>query len=135
MAQPLPLTALLACLMAAWMLLLAIRVVGMRRAGGVVLGDDGDRALQKAIRGHGNAAEQVPVFLILFGLAEAGGAPGWMLLPLAALFAAGRLAHGLYFGWHGLTWRLRFWGMWATVLAQAAAILAVLVTLAGSAGG
>lgn len=116
--MPLPVTSALACILAIWIVILTWRVIGMRRKGGVVIGDGEDRALAKAIRGQANATEQIPIFLILTGLAEAGGSPAWALWTFGGIFVAGRLAHGAYFGWHGLTWRLRFYGMLATLTGQ-----------------
>ena len=124
----LPTTVFFACLLAIWILVLTWRVITRRRSGGVVMGDDGDRALAKAIRAQANATEQVPIFLILFGLAEATGAWPWLLWLIGAVFLAGRLAHGAYFGWHGLHWKLRFYGMAATLCAQGA----IIVTLAAT---
>ncbi len=125
----LPITAVLAAGLSLWILILTWRVIRKRRTQGVVLGDNDDRALAKAIRGQANATEQIPIFLIVFGLAELGGAETWMLTSVGLLFVAGRLAHGAYFGWHGLHWRLRFYGMLATLIAQGAAVLTLAVTI------
>jgi uncharacterized membrane protein YecN with MAPEG domain len=56
----LPVTSLTAIFAGALLLLLTVQVVRLRRRGGVVLGDNNDRALAKAIRGHGNAAGRRP---------------------------------------------------------------------------
>lgn len=123
----LPLTSLAALACGLLLLALTIRVVILRRRGGVVLGDGDDRALAKAIRGQANAAEQMPMALILAGLIELQAGPSIMLGVTLALFLVGRLLHGAYFAFHGLTWRLRFFGMWATVIGQA--LLLVLLAL------
>jgi hypothetical protein len=114
----LPVTSLAALLNGALLLALTARVIFQRRRDQVVLGDNGDRALTKAIRGQANAAEQMPVALILCALAEAQGAPLLPLAVTAALFTLGRYMHGAYFAIHGLHWRLRFWGMLATLAGQ-----------------
>jgi uncharacterized protein len=59
------------------------------RAAGV----GGEVTLQKAIRAHGNAAEYIPLFVLLFFFFNAGG-PAW--LQWAAVGAtASRLLHGV----------------------------------------
>src|SRR6056297_2389978 len=114
----LPVTSAAALLNGALLLALTARVIFHRRRNGIVLGDNGDRVLTKAIRGQANAAEQVPVALILCALAELQAAPAAPLAATAALFTLGRYMHGAYFALHGLHWRLRFWGMLATLIVQ-----------------
>ena len=123
----LPITSLTALALGLWLIVLTVRVVLIRRRDKVVIGDNGDRVLAKAIRAQGNLTEQAPMALIVMGLAEVQGAP--MLWLPALLLVLGRLLHGLYFGWHGLHWRLRFWGMWATVIAQGLLLLLLASTL------
>ncbi|WP_420858967.1 MAPEG family protein [Marivivens marinus] len=119
----LPVTLTAAVINGALFQLLTWRVVRGRRRHKIVLGDGDDRAMAKAIRGQANAAEQMPIALILLGLAEMNGAAPGLLWGLAGLFTLGRMSHGAYFAIHGLHWRLRFWGMLATLLAQAGLIL------------
>ncbi|MCP5089167.1 MAG: hypothetical protein GY952_20490 [Rhodobacteraceae bacterium] len=121
---PLTITAWSAVILGALMLALTLRVVLARRADGIVLGDNDDRVVAKKIRGHANAAEQIPIALILLGLAELLQ-PVWVVLPIAAILIAGRILHGIYFAIHGTTWRLRFYGMWLTVIAQGLLLTAV----------
>ena len=123
----LPVTSLTAVALGLWLIVLTVRVIGMRRKGRVVHGDNGDKALAKAIRGQANLTEQAPMALILMALAELQGAP-LLWLP-ALLLVAGRLMHGAYFGWHGLHWRLRVMGMWGTLTAQALLLLLLATTL------
>ena len=127
----LPITSLTAIFASVLILLLTIKVIQLRRRGGVVLGDNGDRALAKAIRGHANAVEQLPIALILMGLAEMQGGPFALLVLSALALVAGRALHAIYFAIHGTHWRLRFVGMWLTVGAQGALILALTTTLLG----
>ena len=47
------------------------------------LGDGGSEVGIRRIRGHANAVETVPIFLILLGLSEGLGTPGWVLCLLA----------------------------------------------------
>ncbi|MFV2051909.1 MAPEG family protein [Aliiroseovarius sp. YM-037] len=125
----LPITACTALLAGVLYVALTFSVILKRRGDGVVLGDGGDRAMQKRIRGHANAAEQIPLFLIILGLAEMNAAPTIMLIGLALTFGLGRLMHASYFGIHGLHWRLRFYGMLLTMLAQIGALLALALAL------
>jgi Uncharacterized relative of glutathione S-transferase, MAPEG superfamily len=105
------LTSIAALLNAAIFGALTVKVIRMRRRDGVVLGDNGDRALTKAIRGQANAAEQMPLGLILALLIELQGGPAGPLASALAAFTLGRLIHGIYFGIHGTPWQLRFYGM------------------------
>ncbi len=73
------------------------------------------RALELAIRAHGNACEYVPVALILLGLSEGMGAPGWVLHILGLMLVAGRLLHGGYFLTGARRLNLRIAGMLLTV--------------------
>lgn len=114
----LPITSIVALLNGGILLALTINVIVLRRRDGVVLGDNDDRVLTKAIRGQANAAEQIPLALLIFALAELQGANAVILMALACVFTLGRAMHALYFAWHGLTWRFRFYGMFLTLLAQ-----------------
>ena len=123
----LPVTSLTAIFAGALLLLLTAQVIRLRRRGGVVLGDNNDRVLAKAIRGHGNAAEQLPIALIVMGLAELQGAPLILLWSAALVLMTGRVMHGAYFAIDGTHWTLRFYGMILTFTAQALLLLALLV--------
>lgn len=125
----LPITSFTAFFAGLLILLLTIRVVQLRRRGGVVLGDNDDRALAKAIRGQANAAEQLPIALILMGLAELQGAGTLLLLLAAALLIPGRILHAIYFAIHGTHWRLRFYGMWMTLAAQGVLLVILALTV------
>ncbi len=125
----LPIASLTAVFAALLIVLLTLQVVRLRRKDGVVLGDNGDRVLAKAIRGHANATEQLPITLILMGLAELQGASTALLWLAAAALVLGRIMHATYFGIHGTHWRLRFYGMWFTLSAQLLLIAALVSTL------
>ncbi len=125
---PLTITAWTAVILGAFMLWLTWRVISVRRADGIVLGDNNDRAVAKKIRGHANAAEQIPIGLILLGFTE-WLQPAFLALTIATILIAGRVLHGIYFAVHGTHWRLRVYGMWLTLVAQAVAILAVAASL------
>lgn len=125
---PLTITAWAAVLLGALYLLLTLRVIGQRRGQAIVHGDGGDKIMLKKIRGHANAAEQIPLGLILIGLTEMLVA-AWVPGVLATLLVVGRVMHGAYFGWHGLPHVLRVGGMALTLLAQLGGIIAVLAGL------
>ncbi|WP_165837748.1 MAPEG family protein [Zavarzinia aquatilis] len=74
---------------------LAFRVGLQRMKSNVIFGDGGDSALQRAIRAHGNNVEYVPLTLVLIGLLELSGQPGWAIHVLGAALFAGRALHGI----------------------------------------
>ena len=127
----LPITSLTALCAALLILVLTIKVVRLRRRDGVVLGDNDDRVLQKAIRGQANAVEQLPIALILMGLAEVQGSNPVLLTITAVVLLTGRVMHAVYFAIHGSHWRLRMYGMLLTFIAQIALIAVLALTLLG----
>jgi uncharacterized membrane protein YecN with MAPEG domain len=113
--MPFRVTALYAGLNAVILLVLAIRVARQRGISRVGIGTGGDAALERASRIHGNAVENIPIVLILLGLAEAGGSSPVLLHGIGIALTLGRLLHawgltqspGVSFGRGagiGLTW-------------------------------
>jgi uncharacterized membrane protein YecN with MAPEG domain len=88
-----PITALYAGLLGILMLILAFRVVAVRRVTSIGLGDGGDALLLSRIRIHGNAAEYVPLALILMLILELNGGSARWLHVLGIALLVGRLAH------------------------------------------
>jgi uncharacterized protein len=88
-----PITALYAGLLGLLMLVLALRVVAVRRATSIGLGDGGNALLFSRIRIHGNAAEYVPLALVLMLILELNGASAWWLHVLGIALVVGRIAH------------------------------------------
>ena len=125
----LTITAWTTVVLASWMMVLTSRVIFSRRTQKVGYGDGGDHDFKKRIRGHANAAEQVPISLILLALCELGGVPTGVVLSLAGLLIAGRLVHGAYFSWAGMPFQMRTLGMGFTLLAQGLLILTLLWVL------
>ena len=72
-------------------------------------------ALQRAVRAHGNAVEYVPIALILLGLAEGMGMPGWLLHLAGLALTVGRGLHGWYFLTEATRLNVRVAGMLLTV--------------------
>jgi uncharacterized membrane protein YecN with MAPEG domain len=95
---PLYVTPLYAGALALWFLVLSIRVVlGRAGPGKPSLGDGGNPAMQRRIRGHANFAEYVPLILVLIGFLELSGLAAWILHALGAALLLGRLLHGYAF--------------------------------------
>lgn len=123
----LPVTAIYAGLAGLLLLLLAGRVPPLRMRLRQSLGDGGHAELQRAVRLHGNAAEHIPIALILLGLAEGLGGPAWLLHGIGSLLIAGRVLHVAALWRAGGPRRLRVVGMVLTFAAQLAGALACLV--------
>jgi len=119
----LPVTAVFAGLLAFWLIFLQSRVIGFRGARRVSLGDGGHEDGLRLIRAHGNAAETIPIFLILLALGEGMGAPGWVVAVLGTVFLAGRVLHGLQFVLNLPGFTFRMWGMILTLGATGLAAL------------
>ena len=90
-----PITALFAGLLAPLYIVLALRVIGLRRSAGVALGDGGDPWLTRRMRVHANFAEYAPFTLLLMGLAESLHASQSTLYAAGGCLVAGRLIHAL----------------------------------------
>ena len=72
---------------------LTIDVIKLRKSRRVGIGDGGDEEIARAGRAHGNLVEHAPLALILIACFELNGGTGWLLVPLAAAFVAGRVMH------------------------------------------
>ena len=90
-----PITALYAGVCAFVLLALAARVIRLRWALKIGIGDGGERTLNRAIRVHGNAAEYVPIALVLMLVAELGHASPAFLHACGGALVAGRLLHAV----------------------------------------
>ena len=75
------------------LILLTIRVGGLRGRHQVGIGDGGNEELQRWIRVHANFTEYVPLALILMLLVEIAGAAAWFLHAMGAVLVLARLAH------------------------------------------
>ena len=94
-ASALSVTSLYAALLGLMFIPFTMRVGFYRNKTGIHIGDGGDPALLKRIRGQANFIETVPLALILLMLMELGGAsPTWMH-SLGAALTIGRLSHYL----------------------------------------
>lgn len=83
-------------ILAALLFVLGANVTRMRAVTGKVAGDQQPRdptsRLLIAMRAHGNAAEYVPVLIVLFLLVGARS-PAWVAIPLIVAATAARLVH------------------------------------------
>jgi uncharacterized membrane protein YecN with MAPEG domain len=77
------------------MLLLGIRIVQLRMKTRISLGDGDNPEMLTRMRAHGNAAEWIPIGLILLFLAEQAQGAHWLVVGAAALLVAGRMVHPL----------------------------------------
>lgn len=112
----LPVSALYAGLLGLWLMYLTWEVSRRRRRHDVSLGSGGVPELERGIRAHGNAAETVPLGLILLMLAEGMGAPHWGLHLAGAMLVVGRVMHGVHFLAGHRRLAFRFWGMVLTIV-------------------
>lgn len=113
--MPFDVTALYAGLLALWLGTLAALVARARVRHKVSVGDGGVRELSYLMRAHGNAAETIPIALILLALAESFATPAWVLHLLGLALLAGRLIHGICFLQGGRDMMLRGLGMMLTM--------------------
>lgn len=86
-------TALYGGILGVLMVLLAGNVSRLRMKHRAPWGDKGNHDLVGAIRAHGNAAEFIPIFLLLFLVWELQGASDNALAIVGGAFVASRLAH------------------------------------------
>lgn len=107
-------TPLYASLLAIWLIILSVRVIGLRgnpAFSALASGKENAETLERAIRGQGNLIEYAPIFLILLFLAEATGTSTTAIHAYGATFLAGRLAHGICFSFMKRSMPLRVGGM------------------------
>ena len=114
----LEITPVYAALLTLLYLWLSFRVVQMRGAAKVSLGDGGDRILERRIRAHGNCAENAPIGLILLLLMELNGAPEVAVHGAGVMLLVGRLAHAAALSSPTPQFLLRTVGMGLTYLMQ-----------------
>ena len=122
---PLPITAFYAALLTGLFLWLSLRVVKARRQYQVALGAP-NRMVERAVRAQGNCAEYVPIGVLLLGLLEGLGLPGWGVHALGTALLVGRVSHGIGISREPEVFRWRVTGMALTFTAigvSAAALL------------
>ncbi len=86
-------TPLYAALAAIVLIVLSVRVIGVRRSRQLAIGDGADDDMARRIRAQGNFTEYTPLALMLILLLELGGAPAWQLHLLGVALILGRSVH------------------------------------------
>ncbi|HEV3241266.1 MAG TPA: MAPEG family protein [Casimicrobiaceae bacterium] len=124
-------TPLYAGLLTLWFLVLSWRVI-QRRGAGIYLGDGGDPAMLRVIRGHANFAEYVPLALLLMGMLEMSRFSIYVLHALGIVLLCARLLHGYALSFTAKFPFGRLWG--ATLTFGVLAIEAVLCIYQGIVG-
>lgn len=74
---------------------LAVRVIAVRRAQKIGLGDGDDRQLMKRIRCHGNFSEYAPLLIAILILMPLLGAKDWMIHVAGVASVTGRTLHAI----------------------------------------
>ena len=74
---------------------LAFTVSGNRGKNDTWVGDGGNDGLLRAMRRHGNFAENAAIFLVGFMLLEFSKFSTWLLVALCVIFVAARLLHAI----------------------------------------
>lgn len=88
-------TALYTGLAGLFIMVLAAKVIMLRRKHKVGIGDGGRTDLMGAIRAHANFIEYVPIIILLLLVLELMGAPDFFLHGVGLTLLAGRVLHGI----------------------------------------
>ena len=102
--------------------LLALRVVHFRFRNKIGLGDGGDPTLQRRVRVHANAVENLPLALLLLGGMELNGYSPALVHGFGATLFVSRVAHAWGLSHSSGTSKGRFLGTlftWLLMLAMA----------------
>ncbi|MFD1695434.1 MAPEG family protein [Roseibium aestuarii] len=86
-------TPVYAAVLALIFVVLSVRVIRMRQKLWIPIGDNGQDALLRRQRVHGNFAEYVPIALILMICAELMLTPDWLVHAMGGCLVTGRLLH------------------------------------------
>ena len=106
-------TPLYAALLVVWFLVLSLRVITLRGRHRVSLGDADRPDLRRAIRGHANFAEYVPLALLLLLVIELSRFSLYVVHVLGAALVIARLLHGYALAF---TAEWKFGRMWGAAL-------------------
>ncbi|MHA3913921.1 MAPEG family protein [Halovulum sp. GXIMD14793] len=93
-----------------------MHVVRKRKELKIFMGDGGNPLIVRAMRGHANFVETVPLALVFLTLMALLGTPVWVLHPLGAILVVARLLHALHFCADDAPRWQRFWGTLLTYL-------------------
>jgi len=120
-------TALYAALLALFYIVMSFKVVGKRRQYQIGIGSNGEMALERAIRVHGNFAEYVPFALLLMFLAEYSGLAALYIHILGVALIIGRFSHAWGVRQVKEPMRFRVFGMVLTFSVMLLSALAIFV--------
>ncbi len=95
---------------------LMLTVVLSRRQNKQSLGDGDNSGLQRAIRRHGNLAENAAIFCVGSALLEMLGGSRTTVEVLSAIFILGRISHAIGLSMPATVNRFRIFGVGATTL-------------------
>ena len=113
------LTAIYCSLLAIWLFVLSIRVIGLRGNPAfafIAQGKGDEELLNRAIRAQGNLIEYAPIMLFILFFLEASGIPELAVRILGDSFFLGRLMHGTAMGFMRSNMPLRVGGTALTLL-------------------
>jgi hypothetical protein len=117
------------------LIVLAVRVIRLRRDTKIAIGSGGDARLERTIRVHANFCEYVPISLLLIAFVEMQENPAWQIHSLALTFLAGRLVHAYGVAQESENIQLRTIGMVMTfgvLIASAVSLLGAALRVAVS---
>lgn len=120
-------TALYIGLNALLLFFLTFYVIMRRRAIQQSLGDGGDKLLMRRIRAHGNAAETMPMALLVIAATEAMGGPAWVVHGLGLALTIGRISHAYALLQTGASFFWRQMGMILTFVVLGLGALALTI--------
>ncbi len=120
-------TALYAAALAAGFIFLSVRVIARRRASGIAIGTQGDKALERAARVHANFAEYVPMALLMLWFVEQAGYPAWIVHALGLVLVFARTVHAIGYSRVNEDFRFRVVGMMGTFSVLAFAVVLVIL--------
>ncbi len=122
------LTAIYCSLLAIWLFVLSIRVIGLRGNPAfafIAQGKGDEELLNRAIRAQGNLIEYAPIMLFILFFLEASGIPELVVRILGDGFLLGRLMHGTAMGFMRSNMPLRVGGTALTLLPLLAGAIAL----------
>ena len=122
------LTAIYCSLLAIWLFVLSIRVIGLRGNPAfafIAQGKGDEELLNRAIRAQGNLIEYAPIMLFILFFLEASGVPELAVRILGDSFLLGRLMHGAAMGFMRSNMPLRVGGTALTLLPLLAGAVAL----------
>lgn len=98
----------------------------LRRKHKILIGDGGNLHLIRTMRGHANAAENIPMFMLALLVAALMGMPTFGVHIFGIVFTVGRATHAYYFIKEDAPVIYRFAGFGIALVAMALLLLGLL---------